>query len=83
MTVWSIGVWGLLPAFAVPVIAAMRGNVAARIVALQLATALAITLLMVMSFALDQPSYLSLAAALAIVNVAGTLVVAATVERWL
>ena len=36
-----------------------------------------------MSFAFDQDSYISLAEALAIMNVAGTLVVAATVERWL
>jgi multicomponent Na+:H+ antiporter subunit F len=83
MSVWSIGVWALLPAFAVPILVALRGTVAARMVAVQLATALAITMLMVMSFAFDQESYVSLAAALAIMNLAGTLVVAATVERWL
>lgn len=83
MSVWSIGVWALLPAIAVPIVAATHGTVAARIVAVQLATALAITLLMVMSFAFDQESYVSLAEALAIMNVAGTLVVAVMVERWL
>ena len=83
MSAWSIGVWALLPAFAVPIVAATRGTVAARTVAVQLATALAITLLMAMSFAFDQDSYVSLAEALAMMNVAGTLVVAVTVERWL
>ncbi len=83
MSAWSVGVWALLPALAVPVVAALRGTVASRIVAAQLATALGITMLMVMSFAFDQDSYISLAAALAVMNVAGTLVVAATVERWL
>lgn len=83
MTGWSVAVWALLPAFAVPIAAAVRGTIATRIVALQLATALAITMLMAMSFAFDQDSYVSLAAALAIMNVAGTLVIAATVERWL
>ncbi len=83
MSAWSVAVWALLPAFAVPVAAALRGTVAARIVALQLATALAVTLLMAMSFAFDQTSYISLAEALAVMNVAATLVVAVTVERWL
>ena len=83
MSLWSVAVWALLPAFAVPIVAAMRGTVAARLVAVKLATALAITLLIVMSFAFDQSSYVSLAEALAVMNVIGTLVVAATVERWL
>ena len=83
MSAWSIAVWALLPALAVPIVAAVRGNVAGRIVAVQLATALAMTLLMAMSFAFDQTSYVSLAEALAVMNVAGTLVVAVTVERWL
>lgn len=83
LSAWSVGVWALLPAFAVPAVAAMRGTVAARIVAVQLATALAVAELVAMSFAFDQPSYVSLAEALAIMNVAGTLVVAVTVERWL
>ena len=46
MTVWSVGVWALLPAFAVPVFAAMQGTVAGRIVAVQLATAMAVTVLL-------------------------------------
>ncbi len=83
MNAWSIGVWALLPALAVPVAAAMRGTVAARIVAVQLANAVAVLMLILMSFAFDQPSYVSLAEALAVMNGAGTLVVALTVERWL
>lgn len=83
MSVWPIAVWALLPALAVPVLAAMRGTVAGRIVAVQLASALAITVLMAMSFAFDQDSYISLAVALALLNVAGTFVIAMAVERWL
>lgn len=83
MSAWPIAVWALLPALAVPVLAAMRGIVAGRIVAVQLASALASTVLMAMSFAFDQDSYISLAVALALLNVVGTFVIAMAVERWL
>lgn len=83
LSVWSVGVWALLPALAVPVWCAMRGSVAQRIVAVQLASAVSSAMLVAMSFAFDQDSYVSLAVALALLNVVGTFVIASAVERWL
>ena len=83
MSLWSVTVWALLPALAVPVIAALRGTVAIRIVALQLAGAVTSLLLLAMSFAFDQDSYTAMAVAFALMNVAGALVMAIAVERWL
>lgn len=83
MSAWSVAVWALLPALAVSVLATLRGTVAMRIVALQLASAVTSILLVLMSFAFDQNSYTSMAVALALLNVVGTLVVAMSVERWL
>lgn len=83
MTPWTVAVWALLPAFAVPVIVALRGAVATRLVAVQLATAFATVLLMLMSFAFDQDSYIDLALTLTVLTLPGTLVMAVFVERWL
>lgn len=83
MSAWSVAVWAMLPALAVSVFAALRGTVATRMVALQLASAVTSIVLLMMSFAFDQDSYTSMAVALALLNVAGTLVVAVSVERWL
>ncbi len=83
MSVWSFGVWALLPALAVSVWCAIRGSVAHRVVAVQLASAIISAMLVAMSFAFDQNSYVSLAVALAMLNVVGTFVIASAVERWL
>ena len=83
MSVWPFGVWALLPALAVPVWCAMQGSVAQRVVAVQLASAVTSAMLVAMSFAFDQDSYVSLAVALAALNVVGTFVIASAVERWL
>lgn len=83
MTVWSCAIWALLPPLCVSALAALRGSVASRLVALQLLNAVGIAILIAMSFAFDQDSYLSLAEALAFLNVTGGLLMAITVERWL
>ncbi len=83
MSVWSLAVWSLLPAFAVPVIAALRDEVATRLIAVQLASAFATLLLILMSFAFQQNSYVDLALALAVLTLPGTLVTAVFIERWL
>ena len=80
---WSLAVWALLPALAIPVIMALRGTVAMRIVALQLGGAVTSLLLLAMSFAFDQDSYTAMAVAFALLNVTGVLVMAVAVERWL
>jgi multisubunit Na+/H+ antiporter MnhF subunit len=83
VTVWMDAVLALTPAFAVPAIAACRGKIADRLVAVQLAASVAGIMLVLMSFAFDQTSYVDLALALALLTLPGTLVMAIFIERWL
>ncbi len=82
-TPWLAAVVALLPALAVPVFAAMRGDAGRRLVALQLATPLTAMVLALLTFAFDQPSFLDLALALTLLSVPGTLAFALVLERWL
>ena len=82
-TAWLAAVVALLPALAVPVFAAMRGDAGRRLAALQLATPLVSIILALMTFAFDQQSFVDLALTLALVSLPGTLVVALFLERWL
>lgn len=83
MSPWSAATWAFLPALLVPVVAALRGEAASRLVAVQFATLLTTLLLALMSFAFDQSSYLDLALALAVLALPGTLLMALFIERWL
>jgi len=69
LTDWTVAFALLLPAFAVPVAAALRGGVADR---LALAT-----------FVFDQSSFIDIALCLALLTLPGTLVLALFLERWL
>jgi multicomponent Na+:H+ antiporter subunit F len=82
-TPWLAAVVALLPALAVPVAAAMRRDAGQRLVAVQLATALAAVILVLMSFAFDQPSFMDLALTLTLLSLPGTLLLALFLERWL
>lgn len=73
----------LVPALAVPTLAASRGDVARRLAGVQLATAIAVLLLVAMTFAFDQSSFVDLALTLALLSLPGTLVIALFMERWL
>ncbi len=73
----------LLPAFALPVATALRGDMGRRFVAVQLAVALAVPMLVLMTFAFDQSALIDLALALALLSLPGTLLVAVFLERWL
>ncbi len=83
MTGWEIAALALLPPLAVAVIAAGRASVPTRLVAVQLATSIAVQMLVVLSFVADQPSSIDLALTLALLALPGTLVMALFVERWL
>ncbi len=83
MTAWMLATLALLPAMAVPVFAACRGSVAARLVAVQLATVLASLVLSLMTFAFDQSAFMDLPLAVALLSLPGTLVIALFLERWL
>jgi multicomponent Na+:H+ antiporter subunit F len=83
MSAWMFALLALLPAFAVPVLAALRGEMEGRFVAAQLAVAIAIPVLVVMTFAFDQSALIDLGLTLALLSLPGTLLVAIFVERWL
>ncbi|MGW5957698.1 monovalent cation/H+ antiporter complex subunit F [Methylorubrum thiocyanatum] len=80
---WLAAALALLPPFALAVLACGHGALAFRLVAVQLATALATLLLVALSFALDQPAVIDLALTLAVLTLPGTLLFALFQERWL
>lgn len=83
MTSWMAATVALVPALAIPALAACRGGTAARLVAVQLATAVATLVLALMTFAFDQPAFIDLALTLALLTLPGTLLIAMFLERWL
>ncbi len=83
MTAWLVAVGALLPALAVPVFAACRGGSGDRLAAVQLAIALATLILVMMSFAFDESSFIQIPLALVLLGFPGTLVLALFLERWL
>ncbi len=83
MNAWMLALAALLPAFLVPVLAAFRGDTRGRLVALQLGTAVTVPMLVLMTFAFDQPALIDLALALALLSLPATLLLALFLERWL
>lgn len=83
MNPWTVATWALVPALVVPVLVGFRHEAATRLVAVQFATVITSLLLVLMSFAFDQSSYLDLALALTVLTLPGTLLMAAFIERWL
>jgi multicomponent Na+:H+ antiporter subunit F len=80
---WLAAALALLPPLGLAVVAAARGALAVRLVAVQLATSVAVLLLVMMSFTLDQPAVIDLALVLAVLTLPGTLLFAVFQERWL
>ncbi len=62
MTSWMMATVALIPALAIPALAACRGSTAERMVAVQLATSVAVLILVPMTFAFDQSAFADLAA---------------------
>ena len=83
MNPWLAGVLAMLPAFAIPLGAACRGHIGGRFAAVQFATAVATWILIMMTFAFDQPALIDLALTLSLLASPGTLVIALFLERWL
>lgn len=79
MTAWLAALCTLFPAFLVPAFASFRGNSARRMVAGQAAGYLMTFILAAATFVFDQPAFLDLALALAVVN----LLMALILEHWL
>jgi multicomponent Na+:H+ antiporter subunit F len=81
---WLLASLALMPALVVPVLTACRsGSTAARLVAVQLATSLTTLILVLMTFAFDQSSFIDLPLALALLALPGTLGMTLFLERWL
>ncbi len=83
MSIWLLATLALLPAFAVPALAAGFGDAGGRLVAVQLASAIATWVLILMTFAFDQSCFIDLALCLALLTLPGTLLLALFLERWL
>jgi multisubunit Na+/H+ antiporter MnhF subunit len=78
-----LAILALLPVFALAVAAALRGRLGERFVAVQLASGLAIPMLVLMTFAFDQSALIDLALALALLSLPAALLLAMFMERWL
>lgn len=83
MNTWWIACLALSLPLAVPVIATSRRLPAMRFVALQVLIVLATVILVLLSFALDQSSFVDLPLALALLSLPGSLLMALFLERWL
>ena len=83
VSAWLLATLALLPTFAIPAIAMLRGSPATRLAALQLATVTGCVLLILMTFVFDQPSFVDLALGLAFLALPGTLLMSLFFERWL
>ena len=82
MTNWMVTCIALLPALAIPVVAALRGSTAHRLAALPLAGSVATILLVLVTFVFDQSSFIDIALCLALLTLPGTLAFALFLERW-
>lgn len=80
---WLIAAVLLLPPLLIAILGCGRGAIHTRLIAVELATSLAIVLLIVLSFAFDQSSSIDLALTLAVLTMPGTMLLALFQERWL
>lgn len=80
---WLTAAVAMLPALAIPLCGTARGDLANRLVAVQLATIIAALILVLMSFAFDQQSLIDLPLTLVFLALPGTLMMTLFLERWL
>ncbi len=66
-----------------PIFAALRGGVGHRLAAVQMVSVIVCWVLVELSFAFGQPSFLDLALTLGLLSLPGTLVFAVFLEFWL
>ncbi|MBE7212252.1 MAG: hypothetical protein INR65_14615 [Gluconacetobacter diazotrophicus] len=83
MTPWTVATAVLLVPTVLVLLAAGRGRVVHRIVAVQLGMTLTSFVLAVMCFAFDQSSFIDLSLALALLSFPATLLMTLFLERWL
>jgi multisubunit Na+/H+ antiporter MnhF subunit len=83
MNAWWAASLALVAPLALPLLAAARGDSRERFVALQLMSSVATLVLIVLSFALGQSTFIQLPLALGLLSLCGTLLMAVFLERWL
>lgn len=83
MSVWTLAILLLIPPLAVPLAGALRDNANQRLVAMQLAGSLTALILVLMTFATDQSSFVDLGLCLTLLSVPGTFLLTMFMERWL
>jgi multisubunit Na+/H+ antiporter MnhF subunit len=83
MTIWLFAVIAMLPPLVAPLWVAIRGDLANRLVAIQLGSAVTALVLVLMSFAFDQSSEIDLPITLSLLALPGTLMLTLFLERWL
>lgn len=79
---WMVAILALLPPAVAGIALGLRGTAPARFVAVEFAASIAAPILILTSFAFEQPSVVDLALALALLGLPGTLLSAQTMERW-
>lgn len=82
-TSWAVASIGLMPPLLATIIACGTRAIDQRLIAVEVATTLAILLMIVLSFAFDQTSSIDAALTLALLTLPGTLLFALFTERWL
>lgn len=80
---WLAAAVALLPPLALAVVLCARGSLEQRFAALQLTGAIAVVLLVVLTFVLQEASSMDLALTLSLLTLPATLLYAVFVERWL
>ena len=83
MTDWTLAALALIGPLVIATVAAGRGNPAARLVAIQLASTVGILMALALTFVDDQSSSTDLALTLALLTLPATLLYALFEERWL
>ncbi len=82
-TAWLYASAALLVPFALALLSLARGAPPDRLAAVQLASTMAVLVLVAMDFAFNQPAAIDIALSLSLLSLPGTLVFALFQERWL
>lgn len=82
MTVWLVACTGLLLGLVPLGVVIVRRSIVEAVVALELASVLNTLVLLLLAEAYHRPAFMDLAVVLALLSLAGGLVVARMVERW-
>ena len=82
MTVWLVACIGLLLGLVPLGVVIVRRSIVEAVVALELASVLNTLVLLLLAEAYHRPAFMDLAVVLALLSLAGGLVVARMVERW-